>query len=222
MGIKSSEEIKNIMVGSKKRSKADEIYDKILAMIIEDESLQNSVITERMLTDTFKIGRAPVREALVKLCSEGLLTSIPRYGYVINHLSPQEEHIVMKVRILLEQEALRSSFEDIYANHLGELEQKLDYMMDTKEVWEICDDNNQFHMQLASYADNPMLLEFLQLCLNVCKRIYAQEVWNSQKGFDAHIDKEPHRKIFEAIRDHDLELALELLRRDIINGSGGC
>ena len=63
----------------KKETLTTQIHDKILEMIIQNASEKNLVLNEKRLVELFGVSKAPVREALIRLCSEGVLRSIPRY-----------------------------------------------------------------------------------------------------------------------------------------------
>ena len=78
-------------MAEKKISLADTIHDEILDMVIRLSSDQEDVVlTEGSLVEKFGVSKAPVREALVKLCSEGVLKSVPRYGYIIVRLNERD------------------------------------------------------------------------------------------------------------------------------------
>ena len=91
-------------------SLADQIHDRILEMIIRNPANEEQVLNEKRLVEAFNVSKAPVREALVRLCSEGVVHSVPRFGYVVDRISDEDEHIARMIRVQLETEALRSSF----------------------------------------------------------------------------------------------------------------
>ena len=58
-----------------------QIYTKIFEDIIRGEYGPEDVLREKALVEKFHVSKSPVREALIELCKEGVLRSIPRYGY---------------------------------------------------------------------------------------------------------------------------------------------
>lgn len=68
------------------------------------------------------MSKAPVREALIRLCSEGVLEIIPRYGYVVVRLTEKDEKDVVSMRLMLETEALQSGFDQFSRCHLDRLQ----------------------------------------------------------------------------------------------------
>jgi DNA-binding GntR family transcriptional regulator len=62
-----------------------------------------NVLSEQMLSATFRIGRTPVREALQWLSREGLVTILPRKGILVSDLNPRNQLLVLEVRRELER-----------------------------------------------------------------------------------------------------------------------
>ncbi|MCB6367310.1 GntR family transcriptional regulator, partial [Intestinibacillus massiliensis] len=53
----------------------DMIYSKVFSSIIKGEYSANDIISEKQLIEKYQVSKSPVREALGKLCSEGILKS---------------------------------------------------------------------------------------------------------------------------------------------------
>ena len=58
----------------------DRVHDQILEMIIKNASTEDIVMNEKRLAELLNVSKLTVREALIMLCSEGVLKSVPRYG----------------------------------------------------------------------------------------------------------------------------------------------
>lgn len=203
----------------KKKSIADKVHDEILEMVIKKGPEEDTVLTEGRMMELFGVSKAPVREALVRLCSENVLKSIPRFGYVVVQMEEKDAGEVAGIRILLETEALRSGFGNIVENHLEDIRAQIESKRDEDgkvDIWNILEDNEAFHLLLASYAENQTLDRFLRESLQLWKRIYAQVYWNNQNSLEADVNKEPHRKIYEALCEGDLEKSLRVLKEDIM------
>jgi DNA-binding GntR family transcriptional regulator len=61
------------------------------------------ILSEQMLSATYKFGRTPVREALQRLAREGLITVFPRKGILVSDLNPRNQLLVLEVRRELER-----------------------------------------------------------------------------------------------------------------------
>jgi DNA-binding GntR family transcriptional regulator len=61
------------------------------------------VLSEQMLSATFKIGRTPIREALQRLACEGLITVLPRKGILVSDINPRNQLLMLEVRREIER-----------------------------------------------------------------------------------------------------------------------
>jgi len=201
----------------KKKSLTEKIHDEILEMIIKSAPEEETVLTEGRLVEVFGVSKAPVREALIRLCSENVLRNIPRFGYVVVQMEEKDAREVTDIRVLLETEALRTGFEEIVGGHLEEIRAQIEEKEKSGKVdiWGIWEDNEAFHLMLASFAGNQTLERFLKESLQLQKRIYAQIHWNRLSSLEADFSIEPHRRIYEALCERDREKSIRALQEDI-------
>ena len=59
------------------------VYNELMGDIVKGELRANDIVTENSLIQRFSVSKAPVREALIELCKDGFLRSLPRYGYQV-------------------------------------------------------------------------------------------------------------------------------------------
>ena len=67
----------------------------------------NMILTEGEIVERYSMSKSPVREALIELCKDGVLKSIPRVGYQVVQISIKEILDLLEVRIVLETAILR-------------------------------------------------------------------------------------------------------------------
>ena len=91
------EQIKNLH-----RSLSDIATDSIRNAIIRGDFKMGQAVTEAALSSTLNISKTPVREALSKLESEGLVVSEKNKGYRIFSLSKDEYIELSELRFALE------------------------------------------------------------------------------------------------------------------------
>lgn len=204
---------------TKKTSLSDSVHDQILEEIIKNPSDEELVLNEKRLVEQLGVSRAPVREALIKLCSEGVLRSVPKYGYIVKQMTEKDVQEVRDLRILLETEALRTAFPKLTDDRLEEIRKQIDKTISkqNKNLWDVWDENEEFHLLLASFSGNNTLMKFLRDCMGMQKRIYAQHIWEDKSCMVAPADGEAHMAIYLQMKNNNLEGALELLRSDIRN-----
>lgn len=208
------------MIKPKKETLTDRVHDRILEMIIQSATPEDIVFNESRLVETFGVSKAPVREALIRLCSEGVLEIIPRYGYVVVRLTEKDEKDVISMRLMLETEALRSNFAQFSKCHLDRLREQIERscVASDMSIWEMLNFNEEFHLLLAACGENKIANRFLKEVLQIQKRIYARHWWRDQKTLDTKANAVPHSRIYEALCRRDMEQCMEALRQDITGG----
>ena len=84
----------------------DELAQSVRRMIL-DGSLAPGRVNEVHLAAALGVSRTPLREALMRLVSEGALTSIARRGFFVAALSVEEVEQLYPIRAILDPAALR-------------------------------------------------------------------------------------------------------------------
>ncbi|MBO5033582.1 MAG: GntR family transcriptional regulator [Lachnospiraceae bacterium] len=205
---------------TKKETLTDKVHNSILEMIIQNAAPEDMVLNESRLVEIFGVSKAPVREALIRLCSEGVLEIIPRYGYVVVRLTEKDEKDVANMRLMLETEALRNNFGKFSQCHLDRLREQIERScaVSSMSIWDMLNFNEEFHMLLAANGENKIMNRFLGEILQIQKRIYARHWWRDQKTLDTNTNAVPHMKIYQALCDGSLEQCMDALRHDITGG----
>ena len=101
----------------------DVYYDIILQRIIRDEYKSGDIITEKSLVDEFDVSKSPIREALISLCNEKLLKSIPRFGYEVSSISDRTVSEMLDYRVVLECGYLDRNWDAITDERIVQLQE---------------------------------------------------------------------------------------------------
>ncbi|MEG3182173.1 GntR family transcriptional regulator [Sphingomonas sp. LT1P40] len=86
---------------------ADAVTDRIRYLILSGEIEDGAPLRQDALAEQMGTSRIPVREALSRLESEGLVASYPHRGYVVTGLSRDEIEELFDLRLMLEPELIR-------------------------------------------------------------------------------------------------------------------
>lgn len=202
------------------RTLSAQIHDAILEMIIDAGAESEKILlTERELVEKFGVSKAPVREALLRLCAEEVLNSIPRCGYVVVRLGEKSGRDNLAVRQILELSALDLYFDAFTPERIKEIEDHLTLsckgLNENPTVWQVWQANLDFHCDLIATSGNHYLVKHLKNCLEVERRFFAQNHYTAANQFVSTFHPEPHEMILDAIRQGDRALALQYLRTDI-------
>ena len=126
------------------------VYQSVFADIIRRQYSHQSIITEKMLIDKYNLSKSPVREALIQLCSDGILESLPRIGYRIIPLSMKDLSDALTLRLLIETKALEYSFPNINENKINTLKIYLSYFKWKNYIYaERYYKNEKYYMKIA-------------------------------------------------------------------------
>ena len=201
-------------VSSKKKAYELILQDVIRGTFAEDHNLLN----ERRLIERYGIGKTPIREALVELCNEKVLRSIPRYGYEIITLTQQDIAEVLQVRCMLECSCLRLMAPHVTRDALlafrGRCEEE-EQQLRHADVWEAWDSNVRIHLQLCSFAQNRYCQQMLESSMGILKRAYAQFYLDQQRTVHKPYGNGLHMDIVDRLLAGDVDGAEAALREDI-------
>lgn len=193
------------------------IHNDIVQDIIKGEYRRNGLLSERHLMEKYGTSKSVVREALVELCNEKVLRSIPRYGYEIVTLTESDVRNILQFRVMVECQSLPIIIKNASAEELAGLVNQTQSIIDIddREVWDAWDDNSKFHLQLLALSGNRYSYSQIKQSLSILKRAYAQFYWDKWRRIRFHFDSEKHLRITQALQTGDLNLAIHMLEDDI-------
>jgi DNA-binding GntR family transcriptional regulator len=192
------------------------VYEAIRAAItatnlyeLEEPDLR---LDERELAARLGVSRTPIREALVRLEHEALVTSVPRRGYFIARKSKAElieiitvwaalESMAARLVALQASEAAIASLRDIFATFHGDrIEANLD---------EYSDANLRFHQRIIDLSGNEALRRTADGILVHVRSIRHRTIGENHRFERSIVD---HMQIIQALERRDAETAERLVR----------
>lgn len=197
---------------------ADSVYNTLREAIVEGRLDPGDSLIEWHVARQFGTSRTPVREALLRLESEGLAFRVPRRGLVVRQISEHEVMEVYAVRIALEELAAREAANEAQPSdiaHLRWVNQRLAEAINQGALSSVPSLTNEFHQALASAAHNSMLRRFIMQAQDWTRRVGTPTV--ALPGRRTAAVKE-HERLIDAIAGHDVEAAARLAREHIATG----
>lgn len=85
-------------------------YERLRRDVTEGVLTPGAKLRVAELHDRYHIGLSPLREALSRLCSDGLVLKRERQGFYVSELDEKEFMQIINTRLVLEETALRLSF----------------------------------------------------------------------------------------------------------------
>ena len=199
----------------------DTIYSAIMDGIFSMEYRPGDILNEKKLVERYNCSKSPVREALIELCNENVLRSIPRYGYEVVRLTAEDIAEMIEFRLILEGGVLRERYWRITPSQFKRLEEINDKCeLENVDAWTHWEYNTEFHIRLIGYCGSNYALEELTRCMSRLKRAYAQFYWGKWDDGIPHTDTRNHVKIIECLRGGDIDGALCYLKDDLSDFGG--
>jgi DNA-binding GntR family transcriptional regulator len=194
---------------------ADAATRELRQRIMSGEYQDGKPLRQDALADELGVSRIPVREALSRLESEGLVASFPHRGYVVTGLSRAEISELFELRGLLEPELIRLAIPRMTEADFEKAEEMLAsyaIRLDTSDSREWAELNVGYHMALYAASGRKRTLEIVRgLLLNTDR--YTRLVLTLEHGPDDA--KDDHSSLLELCRQRAVHQAMALTRDHI-------
>ncbi|WP_020575020.1 GntR family transcriptional regulator [Actinopolymorpha alba] len=185
-----------------RRILTDDVYETVKAMVMDHDLAPGAHLNIDALARALQVSQTPVREALARLESDGLIVKQPLRGYTIAPLLSREEfEQLFELRFLLEPWAAARAAELSTAAQHRQLEAAFDDLKDipsegTYDAYRaLTAHDERFHALIHTFSGNPLLattFERLHAHLHIFRLYYGSGIGASA------VDE--HRHIVEAIR----------------------
>ncbi|SFN85862.1 DNA-binding transcriptional regulator, GntR family [Cohaesibacter marisflavi] len=188
------------------------VYQTLHREIIELKIAPGSPIDELQLAARFSMSRTPIREALVRLAAEGLITTLPNRATIVSNidflnLSQFFDALTLMYRVTTRQAAANYEEGDLAdINHWKDLYAKA---VETRDVFEMIATNREFHLAIAKAGRNRYYVELFTRLLDEGRRI-LRLYYQSYNDDIPHLYVDEHEKMIKAIMGRDLALADKL------------
>ena len=152
------------------------VYDYVLDMMLTQQIKCGERVPETMIAEKLGISRTPIREALRRLASAGVIRIYPKRFAEVITFSEQSIKDLGFIRVMLDTIAAQLAILNGSNAEFASLKEITDQCMRKAEQGDIVAMVNfdcEFHMKLASIAGNPFLIEmqkdvYLKVKLLLC------------------------------------------------------
>lgn len=191
-----------------------DVHGKLRAMILSGELAAGSSISEAAIARELKVSRTPLREALRKLASEGLLDARPHHQTRVAPLSASDLEELYAVRVTLESFGAAVTVPTLTDAELAELDA---YLRELNRLSQLSDLHSweqvhaRFHQLLVSHAGD-RLRGITSTLADHSTRYITMYLAQPRAWGSAAVE---HNAIAEACRARDGELAAARLARHL-------
>ncbi len=194
-------------------------YERIRQMILECDLPPGSPISQSQLRALTRFGVAAVRTALTRLQQEGLVTSVPRRGYLVSPVTPRDIDDLMGLRLLLEPPSLRLAAGRLSAEDFARLRALADIgyvSRDRESERRFLRANRDFHLIIARASGNERLAQVLEQVFSEGTRMLYLTMSSKQNLSDTW--SKGHHAICDALQRGDGETAAAIAEAEVTDG----
>jgi DNA-binding GntR family transcriptional regulator len=192
-------------------------YESLRDTILAGDMVVGKIYSEKVIAEQMGISKTPVREALLELSAQGLISFLPRRGVTVMKFSQKDVEEVFEVRLFIEMSVAEKA-----ARHLDSID--LTYVKKALGAQErcICSDDKEkfveadreFHLAFAELINNRRL-SVLQENVRDLIQVFGKEALI--KGTRPKEVVAEHHRILDAILAGDSDMARSAMSDHIIN-----
>jgi DNA-binding GntR family transcriptional regulator len=192
-------------------------YAVLKRRIIQCEIAPGARLTEAQLVRQLRLGKTPIREALVRLIHEGLVRNMPRHGYEVSPITLSDVEDLFRLRRILEPATVA-----LAAGHIdGALRGRMERLCrvrsyspgDARSVAAYRRANHEFHALIARASGSRRLAEAMERLEQESDRLFSLSLLFRDRGEMVRLG---HQRLLAALVAGDAEAA----RRHALDGIG--
>lgn len=193
--------------GKRGKSLTEQAYATLRERVITGELSPGVEVSEPELAEQLLMSKTPVREALARLCVEGLMEAFPRRGYRVTPVTLKDMNDLFAVRGVLEGTAAAFAAQNLSEEELEALSRLADvnYVIgEDVSTKTFVASNETFHSAIARGSRNPRLHALVMSHLEECARLFYMGTRVRDINPETTND---HHRIVAALRQRDSEKA---------------
>lgn len=203
----------------------EQVYEQLIELLIAGELRPGDVITERRMAERLNASRTPIREALGRLESEGLVYKQPSRGVTVSPFSTEAFVDILNVRQLLEPEAAFLAAGRMAPDRVAAIRDALRELASSakptlSEIWAVDD---MLHGEIADAAGNGLLAALIR---DLRRRTHVFNAYRNPVTPRFSVDE--NMKLLEAVAGSDRDAAraemanhIEMVKTAIIERLSG-
>jgi DNA-binding GntR family transcriptional regulator len=198
----------------KRESLRETVGNALRAAIVSGEMEPGVVYSAPALSARFGVSATPVREAMLDLVREGMVSSVPNKGFRVTEVSEKDLDRITELRLLIEPPTIRRVVPLIPEADLAELRRMAGEIVayaGRGDLIGYTEADRRFHLALLAYSDNPRLVDTIA-GLRSQTRLLGLASLSERELSDSAAE---HLALMDLIEDRDAQRAFELMNRHI-------
>ncbi len=186
-------------------SKSDLVTDALRDLITGQQLAPGTPLRQRELAEQFDVSYTPVREALRRLESEGLVVRDVHRGATVSPAEPDELAENYQILAVLEGLAGRLAVAKLTDDDIAEIEARHDDVAASRDGDDrLAELNRRFHFRIYECARSPILLALMRL-------LWRAFPAGPQAGRPHAESVHQHAALIEALRRRDEQQVAEII-----------
>ncbi|MBR0698069.1 GntR family transcriptional regulator [Bradyrhizobium lablabi] len=190
----------------------DNIYENIRSDILSCHFAPGDEMREQDLAERYAVSRQPVRDALLRLEREHLVTVHPRQGYRVNPISLSDARDLLRFRLALEPACVTEAIEGASDSVLKSLDEFRRFSGNHENFIAY---NRAFHTALAHASGNRRMAAALCDLIGQADRLVRVSVSNLRGHDPAKLVAE-HVALIEAMQRRETRSAARIIKAHIV------
>jgi GntR family transcriptional regulator, rspAB operon transcriptional repressor len=185
------------------------IYQAIRRAILTCEFQPGQELREQVLAERYRVSRSPIRDSLLRLELENLVTVLPRQGYRVKPISMSDVEDVFSLRLLIDSACAAGAAARADEAALRALDRFRGFPNQPYTDSEYVEYNQAFHSTIADLSGNMRmaavsrdLIEQFERLVRVALRTFKEDAVRRACA--------EHEAIIDALQAHDAECASRL------------
>lgn len=167
-------------------------------------------LIQEELASELEVSRMPIREALRKLETEGLIELVPHRGAIVKPLNIEDVEEIYTLRATLEKLAVSKSVSRTTPEDIQRMEYLVGQMKMTNDAEVFVDLNVEYHRLLMKHCPWNRLLSFIETLWNG----FPQQTPDMLPG-QMELSNQEHDEMLQAVKDGDADKAASLISHHI-------
>ncbi len=192
----------------------EEAYKKLRDWIVDGTLEPGIPLRDKELAEKMGVSRTPIREALIRLESEGLVQTKPNCSTLVSPIDMQGAFHLYLLVGALERLALKQSFEFITNEHIELLNQTNERFLQNlknRDHLAAMNADHDFHSIFTQLSNNQELQKVLSELKYKLRRL---DIYYFEKTKDTLLSYEEHKQMITALKRKDLPAALDAVERN--------
>ncbi|KKI91482.1 hypothetical protein WQ54_14520 [Bacillus sp. SA1-12] len=193
----------------------DQVYEYLHEKIVSGNINPGQRIVEKQISQETGVSRSPIREAIRRLNSDGLVSVSPRGGVRVYRPTFSDFNYLYECRMSLEPTAAYYAalrFDIKRRDHLSNVVDEMNLMVREKDIKRLKKLSTQFHYLIVEGSGNPYLMKMMNQLYSLIS-FYRNAVLNIPMRLEE--GAEEHLAIWQAIQARDGKTAEELMKTHI-------